>query len=386
MQVDIAPVSAAPSSPLPRGGPVVELRYRYENVDDADFARDAEAYTLRVRLGYSWLFAPQWQMYIDGEHVEGMFGQHYNSTANGHTLYPVVVDPQSSEINQAFVAYQGDTVGSILGRQRVLIDNQRFFGNSGWRQNEQTFDALSLRVGPLGNGPTIRYLYLDRVLRVNGQDNPNPLLREWDLRGHAFNVSQTMPVGILTGYAYLVENRDIAAYSTKTFGARWTGTHSYDPVTLGWALEVARQANWGNNPTSQSADYTLIEPSLSWHGVTLKAGWEVLGGDGNYGFSTPYATLHIFNGWADRFVITPKDGLDDRYVSATGKVGKAAWVTTWHDFHADRGDQHYGSELDVSLAYPLGTHVTALLKYADYHSDGFAADVSKLWASIEYVY
>ena len=35
-----------------RSTPVLELRYRYEQVDDAAFARDAEANTVRLRLGY----------------------------------------------------------------------------------------------------------------------------------------------------------------------------------------------------------------------------------------------------------------------------------------------------------------------------------------------
>lgn len=374
------------ATPAPQSGPIVELRYRYEGVDDGSFERRADANTLRLRLGYRWLFAPGWQLLADGDHVEALFGEHYNSTANGRTQYPVVADPQSSEFHQVFIDYAGDAAGATLGRQRVVLDNQRFFGNSAWRQNEQTFDALALRYAFADNGPTARYLYLDRVLRVNGHDNPNPLLREWNLSGHALNVSQPVPAGVVTGYAYLVENRDIATLSTQTFGVRWTGAHAAGPVSLGWALEYARQSDWSNNPLAQEADYKLIEPSVVWHGVTFKAGREILGGDGTYGFSTPYATLHLFNGWADRFLTTPANGLDDRYLGAGGKAGKASWVATWHDFHADRGGARYGSELDLSLAYPLTAHLTALLKYADYQADGFSADLRKIWASIEYVY
>ncbi len=367
-------------------GPVIELRYRYENVDDTAFERSADANTVRLRLGYRWVFAPGWQLYADGEHVQALFGEHYNSTANGKTQYPIVADPKSDEVNQAYVAYADEKVGATLGRQRVLLDNQRFFGNVGWRQNEQTFDAFASRYTFANGGPTLRYIYLDRVLRVNGHENPNPLLRDWDLNGHLLNVTQKLPLGVLTSYGYLVENRDIKSLSTKTFGARWTGTHPFADTTLGWAVEFAHQSDWANNPLAQSAQYRLLEPTLAWHGVTFKAGWEVLGGDGRYGFSTPYATLHAFNGWADRFLATPKDGLDDRYVGADGKVGKAAWVTSWHDFRADHGGKHYGSEFDASIGYPLCAHVNGLLKYADYHSDGFATNERKLWLSVEYRY
>jgi hypothetical protein len=381
----LAAAQVAPDAP--RTGPMLDLRYRTEVVDDAAFARDAVADTLRLRLGFRWVLAPGWQLYADGEHVEPLFGEHYNSTANGRTQYPVVADPGSTEINQAWIGYAGPTLGATLGRQRLLLDNQRFFGNSGWRQNEQTFDAFTSRYAFGGGGPTVRYAFLDRVLRVNGHDNPDPLLRAWDLRGHLLNIAQAVPAGQLTGYGYWVANEDIATLSTRTLGARWTGRQAFEPLAVGWAVELAQQSDWSNNPVHQAARYRLVEPMLEWKGVVFKAGWEVLGGDGRYGFQTPYATLHAFNGWADRFTTTPKDGLDDRYLGASGSFGHGfSWAGTWHDFRADRGGRAYGSELDASLGYAFDAHWNALVKLADYRSDGFASDERKLWASIEYHY
>ncbi len=381
-----APLSLAEAAEPPQSGPVIEVRYRHEGVDDAAFSRNASADTLRLRLGYRWVFAPGWQLYADGEHVQPLFGERYNSTANGKTEYPVVADPESDEINQAWIGYSNDAFHATLGRQLVLLDNQRFFGNSGWRQNEQTFDALAASYA-FGEGrPSVRYTYLDRVLRVFGHQNPNPLQREWSLDGHLFNVSQALPLGVLSAYAYLVENNDIASQSTRTLGARWSGKHAWGETQFAWTAEWARQSDYANNPLSQSAQYRFIEPSVSVGGITLKAGWEVLGGDGHYGFSTPFATLHAFNGWADRFPATPVNGLDDRYIGIGGKIGKAAWAASYHDFRADHGNQDYGREFDASIGYPFNKHVSGLLKLADYRSDGFASDVRKLWASVEYKY
>jgi hypothetical protein len=381
-----APVVATAGGQVPQSGPVVELRYRYEGVDDDAFARRADASTLRLRLGYRWLFAPGWQVHVDGEHVRALFGERYNSSANGKLEYPVVADPRSDEINQAWIGYADDASSATLGRQRVQLDNQRFFGNSGWRQNEQTFDALALRHAFGGDAPIVRYLWLGRVLRVNGHENPDPLLREWRLRGHLLDVGEKLPLGMLAGYGYWVENRDVATLSTRTLGLRWTGTHAVDAATLGWSIEYARQSDWVGNPAAQRANYRLLEPTLQWHGVTWKAGWEVLGGDGHYGFATPYATLHAFNGWADRFLVTPKDGLDDRHVGASGKFGRTTWTIAWHAFRADHGGARYGDEFDASLDCALGAHLDALLKFAGYRSDGFASDERKLWASLEYRY
>lgn len=364
--------------------PVVELRYRHESVDDAAFAHDADANTVRLRLGYRWAFAPGWRAVVTGDRVQALASTHYNSTANGKTQYPTVSDPQSSEFHEAYVGYANDAFEGALGRQIVAFDNQRFFGNSGWRQNEQTFDAATLRYAFDGGGPVVRYAYLDRVQRVFGNANPNPLLRAWDLNANLLNVAQALPLGTLVGYAYFVRNDTVATASTRTLGARWTGAQIAGDAKFGWTLEYAKQDDYANNPASQSASYRLIEPTLTWHGVTFKIGDEVMGGNGHYGFATPFATLHAFDGWADRFLTTPVDGVDDRYLGANGNIGKAGWTTVWHDFHADRGGRAYGTEFDAMLSYPLARGLTGLLKFADYRSDGFSTDEKKLWAGVEY--
>ena len=57
--------------------------------------------------------------------------------------YPVVADPESYEINRLQLTNTSIIDTTItLGRQRIVLDDHRFVGNVGWRQNEQTFDAL----------------------------------------------------------------------------------------------------------------------------------------------------------------------------------------------------------------------------------------------------
>jgi hypothetical protein len=70
----------------------------------------------------------------------------------------------------------------------------------------------------------------------------------------------------------------------------------------------------------------------------------------------------------------------------SGALGKAKWSAAWHDFHAHRGNAHYGSEWDASIAYPLRKSLTGLLKLADYRGDEFGSDTRKLWLSLDYHY
>jgi hypothetical protein len=75
-------------------------------------------------------------------------GGNFNSGANGHGARPQVIDPPGIELNQLWLGWKGTRANIALGRQRLLFDNQRWVGNSGWRQNEQTFDALALEFAP----------------------------------------------------------------------------------------------------------------------------------------------------------------------------------------------------------------------------------------------
>jgi hypothetical protein len=362
-------------------------RLRHEVVDDDAFARSANATTLRLRAGLHLHFGAGFSALVEAEGIASA-DDAYNSGANGRTIYPAITDPKGIELNQAWLGWKGDHVGATLGRQRLLFDNQRWIGNVGWRQNEQTFDAIA-GDWQLTPALTARYAWLDRVHRVNGENALDPLARERDLSTHLFNLAWKQGAQQWVGYAYLHDDRDVARASTATFGVRWTGTHLHEGNGWGWTLESARQREYAGNPLSFSHAYWLIEPSMAWHGVTYRAGWEHLGGNGAHALQTPLATLHAFNGWADKFVVTPPGGLEDRYLGAGGKFGRGSyagklnWAVAWHDYAADTGS-HYGSEWDASFGFPVVKDVIGLVKLADYRSDGFARDTRKLWLQFEW--
>lgn len=272
-----------------------------------------------------------------------------------------------------------------VGRQRLAWDNQRFIGNSGWRQNEQTFDALDLLHRGAG-GWQWRYGYLARVLRVNGSDNPNSNLARWLLDAHLLGASHALGRGTLTGYAYFIENRSLAATSHRDLGLRYAARRERSGG-IGWlaTAEFARQEPYADGSANIGANYHLLEGGALIHGNTIKAGWERLGGNGRLGFATPLATLHAFNGWADRFLNTPADGLDDRYLGWNRKFGKLDATLIWHDFRAVRGHIHFGTETDASLGWAFRPHWTALAKLADFQAGDIGADVRKRWFGVEYV-
>jgi hypothetical protein len=379
------------SGPAASAGPSWQLewdaRLRHEQVDDDAFARDARADTLRLRLGLHGEFGHGWSGLVEGAGVASA-GDRYNSGANGRTSYPAVTDPRGSEFNQYWLRWQGERFGATAGRQRLLLDNQRWVGNVGWRQHEQTFDALELRWQPLA-ALTLRYDWLDRVHRVAGRDALNPLARERRLNTHLLNLAWNRDAQQWVGYAYLHEDRDVASASSATYGLRWSGKALREGNGLGWTLEGARQYDYANNPQRFAHGYWLLEPSWTQSGITAKLGWEHLGGNGRHALQTPLATLHAFNGWDDQFAAPPAGGLEDRYVGVNGNFGRSGtasrlgWAVAYHDYRADRGGR-YGSEWNASLAFPLAQGLSGLLKVADYRADGFGRDSAKLWLQLEW--
>lgn len=378
-------LASAPAWPADTPTPLQlewDARVRHEQVDNDAFARDARAETLRLRLGLRARFGAGFSGYLEGAGVAAADGN-YNSGANGHTQYPAITDPKGSELNQAYLAWQGSTFGAIAGRQRLLFDNQRWIGNVGWRQHEQTFDAVALQWQPAADW-TVRYAWLDRVYRVAGRDALTPAARERKLDTHLLTAGFRHGMQQWSGYAYLHEDRDVAAASSATYGVRWSGKPAADG--FGWTLEAAHQVDYANNPEHFSHVYWLAEPAWTLHGITGKLGWEHLGGNGHHALQTPLATLHTFNGWDDEFTVTPAGGLDDRYAALNGTFGPQArlgWTLAWHDFHADRGGR-YGSEWDGSLGYAFSPAVNGLLKLASYRADGFGRDDTKLWLQVEW--
>lgn len=364
-----------------------DLRVRHEQVDDAGFARDAHATTARLRAGLRLRFSSQWSALVEGEGIAG--AGHYNSGANGQIQYPTVMDPTGAELNQAWLGWQGTQAGVSLGRQRIALDNQRWVGNVGWRQNEQTFDAASAQWTP-AKALTLRYAWLDRVHRAAGDQARNVLARERNLDTHLLNASWKQAAQQLTGYAYLHEDQDVQSASTATYGLRWVGSSVQQGRGPGWTVEYARQTDHARNPAHFSLNYWLLEPSWTLPKATLRAGWEHLGSNGSVAVQSPLATLHAFNGWDDQFGVTPAAGLEDRYLGASGKFGqgrldgKLQWALTWHDYRADRGSLRYGREWNASLGFPLPGGLNGLVKLADYRGNGFSRDNTKFWLQVEW--
>ncbi len=357
----------------------VSLRYRFESVDQDGIDKDAHASTLKTRLTYSTQQYKNFKVLMEFDNVSYVGNDLYNSTGNGKTEYPVVADPSGTDLNQALVQYSNSGFKATAGRQRILHGNQRFVGGVGWRQNEQTYDGYRFEYA--NEQINADYSYVYNVNRIVGDDH---VAGDWDgdlhLANLGININKAHKVTLLH---YALDFEDVAGLSSQTTGINYDGKIN----KLSLHLAYATQSEYADNPNSYTAAYTNIEAAYNFGAVKVTLGDEILGADDGVSFSTPLATLHKFQGFADKFLGTPGVGVDDKYIGVNGKVGKVVLGATYHVFSAEDGGDSLGTELDLVAKYKVTKNLGVLAKLANYAADddaaedaGFnATDTSKLW-------
>ncbi|MGJ8669186.1 MAG: hypothetical protein ACSHXK_06835 [Oceanococcus sp.] len=362
--------SAASEAGFSGMAPSLNLRLRFETAEQSNALKDARAFTLRHRIGIK---TPDWygvQIFAETEGVHALATEQYNSGpgGNGRSNYTVIADPTNDELNQFWLNWQtSDNSELRLGRQRLIYGNARFLGNVGWRQNEQTYDALSMSV-ELGNSVALNYAYLAQVNRI--------FFDQRELQGHALHVASSAS-DVLKPYAfaYLLDFEN--GQDNQTLGVGANGSWPLSGATLSYSLAYAKQQDYAE-AASLDADYLHVEIAAGRDGWKAALGIETLGGDGQQSFSTPLATLHKFNGWADVFLSTPADGLRDSYAKLGYAKGGWSSLLMYHQFSADQGSADFGSEIDLLLSWKCAKGQVLKFKYADYNSDGYAVDTQRL--------
>lgn len=371
--------------------PLLDARLRYEHVEQP--VLDANALTFRLRAGVE---AKLDQFSVLGE-LEGTapLVDHYNAfpfplpgNSQWRPDHSVVADSGNIELNRLQLQYKGGPTVITLGRQRINLDDQRWVGSVGWRQNEQTFDALRAesKLGPVGLDMT----FATKQRTIFGTDaGPRTAYDgRFLFAGALVNIGPVQA----KAFAYLLDYDEtfFLANSSQSYGIILNTS-----VPLGGKRKLAlrgsyaRQSDFGDNPFNYSADYISGEAGTAIAGFALTAGWEKLGSDNGRGLQTPMATLHKFNGWADLFLTTPTTGLEDGYVTVIRKFERIKAIPglnaaiAFHQFDSAVGNIEYGTEWDMSVGMTV-RRVAIVAKFASYDARDFGVDTRKFWLQAEW--
>lgn len=362
------------------------LRYEYGDQDPLD---ESHAGTLRGRIGILTGKVGGFQGFAEYEGTVTADRDSYQAasvhgTGQGKTI---IADPESHELNQLWLSWTGADTAIKVGRQRIILDNARFVGNVGWRQNEQTYDAVTVTNTSIENFKLF-YGYIWQTLRIFGSENPG-LASQTDFDGstHLVNLAYSgLPNTTIATYAYFMDLDNVAgsANSNNTYGAYIKGSVPMESAALGYLAEYAYQTDGGDSPLSYTANYYHLQAQATMakkHSVG--AGYESLG----EGFRTPLATGHKFNGFADQFLAIPPDGLADLYVFAGTKLPcDVGLKVAYHWFGSEGGSLEYGSEADLVLSKAITKNTSILAKYAHYFADDFATDTQRISLELDIKY
>lgn len=401
---------------LKDGKPLINLRLRYEYADTdtapVDTQKESNAVTLRTRLGYQTAPLYGFQGLVEMENIVLLNNDSdvnlAGSNAPDGVGYTNIPDPEVTELNRAWLSYTYEKSTLKAGRERIKLDDDRFVGNVGWRQNEQTFDMVSFKSTYFENAELF-YAYVWHVNRIFGDQSPaNP---DFDGNVHLVNGSYKFADWLrLSAFAYLMDLESAAtganfAGSNDTFGVRATGSHKYEdtPWKADYAASFATQQDNGGSPTGTTFDlnYYALDVKGHYNAFWLGAGLEVLEGNGTRNFATPLATLHAFNGWADSFLGTSTTGtggtgLEDYYLATgyTVPVGNGVGLKGFYHWYKANDttfvtSDDLGTELDLLATYKINKYFNVVAKYANYDggsSTASPADTQKLWLECTFNY
>jgi hypothetical protein len=374
------------SDAITKGHLILELRGRFEEVDQTKSATikdNAEAYTLRTHLGWETGIWDGFKGLIEFSDVTHAGAEAYAVNAPGATttplngaaksVYPLINDPDQVELNRVQLNWTlNKDLSATVGRQRILIDDQRFIGNVNWRQDEQTFDSARLDGGIGGLRAT--YVYIDKVNRILGP------VSNWNSDSHLINASYTVaPALKVEGFVYALDFSNSLINNSITEGFRASGKVGTGPFSLAYNAAYADQRNYRGTPLPNfNLGYYEGDVAATYAIYTAKVGYEVLDGNGVRGFTTPLATTHAFNGWADAWVSPGGnksfvDGIKDLSVAGIVRppvklkyLFNPELTVVYHGFDDQRTGANLASEVDLQAVAAITTKLTATLKYADF--------------------
>ncbi len=405
--VNAAPPAAPPPGPpvlapaasfgaaLTDGRPVFNLRPRFEYVDQENKSKHAEAFTLRTLAG--WQTAPwhgwsTWLEFIGVTHI-GLSDFNDDPRHAAVSRFPMVADPENYDINQAYIDFAGIPATRLrVGRQLLKLDNVRFIGNVEFRQVMQVFDGFSLVNQSL---PQVELLYAHFV----GVKNINA-----DYRNSALDIAHVAwkwsSTDSLVGYSYLQDqaitnsNTGLLNNGNRILGVRADGQHPFGPRWKAlYTVEYAKQDDYADGDRRIDAHYLRIGGGPGFGPAYVRFDYERLASnDGVYAFQTALGTNHLFQGWADLFLTTPREGIEDYIVAAGYKLERAQLLFEYHYLDSEVGNIHFGEEVDVGASYAFTPKLSGKIEWAMFEEGdrqvGAARkpDTTKFWLTLIFNY
>ena len=327
---------------ITQGHLFLNLRPRYEHVEQDGKPKNADAYTLRTLLGWR---TGQWHglgVYVEGINVGHLGEEHYSDDPARVSPYPLVADPDSTDVNQLYADYTASR------RQRCVRDVNPSSSTTcatSVTSNSGKSCKCSTRLPSKTRACRIRAVCGLSDAAKDGVRHAARYQRA-DLQCALYVEAQQCPrrFRLLARSSEHRSSHRLRDNSNKIVGLRADGKYPIrEPWSLLYTAEYAKQDHYSGGDPRIDADYYHLALGVQWKDFFVRLEQERLASnDGVYGFQTPLGTNHLFQGWADLFLTTPRQGIRDSYVSAGAKLYKATLYGEYHRFRSDFGDFDFG--------------------------------------------
>jgi hypothetical protein len=379
------------SESLARGRFTLELRPRYNRIDQSDKPERTEGGTLRAVAG--WRSAPWNGLRLT---VEGIHAGHWGRKAfndDGAQIntsrYPLLPDPRYTGMNEVHVEYAAAQGMRLrLGRQRVRLDNQRWVSDNDFRQIPQLFDGVTALYTGIEN-TELMGAHFNKVRTTSGTTAELKLT----LLHAAWN---PFPGHGLAAYGYFHDQAQNGAFtgfadsSYRVAGVRAEGSPArFGAVDATYVAEVAWQRPHAGGDARVHARYWRLGGGASADAWTLRYDYEVKGSNaGAYGLQMPLTDFYAFNGWTLHFFNTPRQGLRDQWLTGRASMGDFTLYGEAHRFRSDFGSLNFGREADVGVTWAIIPNAVLRLQHGKYDpgSGQVAPEIRKTWLTLTYTH
>lgn len=419
-----------------------------------DDLKDAHGLTLRSLVG--WQTAPYKNLSFAAQLIDvSKINDDFNDSTNGTLInavsnqtnkigYAKIVDPDYTGVNQLYVDWTGiKNTRFRLGRQAVNLDNVRFIGDIGFRQVMQVFDGGSVLNKTIPD-TEVYVAHFERVRQITTKNRDEGAL---EIANVKYRLS---PTEFIVGYAYLDGFEDLGMgrawfgnagvpgtanertagaavgkngftnqnvdQGNKIFGLRLDGTHPFNPnFRAHYTAEYAKQTDYSGGDSRIDAHYYKLGGGLGFDNFNVRLDQELLSSNNSqYAFQTPFGTNHLFQGWVDKFLATPLEGIQDTFATATYKYGDFLFFADYHiiksdeDFHtvgsgASTNGNKYGTEWNVAATWNIDKNWLTKIEYGKFNEGdkyallantannvagnrGRIRDTEKLWLTAMYTF
>ena len=290
-------------------------------------------------------------------------------------------------LHQAWAKFSLDTNFSIkLGRQEIIYDDSRFFGNVGWAQQARSHDVAMLKYQKNKFKMDIGFAF-----NQDGESLTGTTLTTNTYKAFQYAWLHKDWSNFSGSFLFLNNGlQHIDAANTDNNETRYSqtiGTHlKYGKDKLSINSNLYYQ--FGSDVADNDLSAYLLGLEFKYNtslNTKLGLGFELQSGNDNgapangenNAFNPFYGTNHKFNGLMDYFYVgnhINNVGLLDVYLNANFKLNpKSSLHAAFHNFSAaaDFSDKQLGNELDLVYSYKIQKYVSLKAGYSHlFPSDG----------------